>query len=189
MCSSPVQYATISGTCQLELANILTSSNCSPDPDGNIFVGRNEEEFAPQLINGLNFIGASAECKEKAVSFFCLHLFGLCIESGVSIQPTAGQCEEIRDIICQKEWVTIEQFGMDLPDCEMFPIETSSCIEKNNHQSTNGSANGNMIGMNTVRNIIITVHNVRIMILLLLIKSLSIYIFFIFIQYKLFYEL
>ena len=136
--------------CQLELANILTSSNCSPDPDGNIFVGRNEEEFAPQLINGLDFIGASAECKRKAVPFLCLHLFGLCVESGVSIQPTAGQCEEIRDIICQEEWGIIEQLDIDLPDCEMFPTETSSCIERNNNHSTNGTAKGNMIGMNAV---------------------------------------
>ena len=102
-------------------------------------MGRNEEEFATQLINGLNFIGASAECKEKAIPFLCLHLFGLCVESGVSIQPTAGQCEEIRDITCQEEWGIIEQLDVDLPDCEMFPTDASSCVALNGSNSTNGT--------------------------------------------------
>ena len=41
-CSEPLRYTTTSDVCLMELANILTSSNCPLDPEGNILVLKNE---------------------------------------------------------------------------------------------------------------------------------------------------
>ena len=150
MCSAPLKYDKINGICLRELANILASSNCLPDLEGNVLVVRNEEATATQLMNGLTSIGASVECRRKAVPFLCQHLFGLCSESGVSIQPTSSQCEEIRDTACLQEWITIEGFGMELPDCAKFPPEASSCPALHDNQSTFDIILRNILG--TVRN-------------------------------------
>ena len=49
-----------SNVCLTEFAKIQTSSNCPPDPEGNVFVVRNEEATALQVINELKSVGASA---------------------------------------------------------------------------------------------------------------------------------
>ena len=139
MCSAPLKYATTNGICLRELANILASSNCLPDAEGNVLVVRNEEATATQLVNGLTSIGASVECRRKAVPFLCQHLFGLCSGSGFFIPPTSSLCGEIRDTICQQQWMLIEGLGMELPDCAMFPPEMPSCPALNNNYSQNGT--------------------------------------------------
>ena len=144
MCQAPLQYNTTTDICLLEFSHIFASSDCPFDPKESVLVIRNDEFKATQIVNQLNSIGANAECRGKAVPFLCLHLFGLCVESGVSIQPTAGQCEEIRDITCQEEWGII---ASDLPDCVTFPsASTSSCTTINNIYTTNGTITGNMSG-------------------------------------------
>ena len=111
-----------------------------------MLVVRNEEATATQLINELNSIGASVECRRKAIPFVCQHLFGLCGGLGVFIQPTSSQCEEIRELICQQEWGIIEKLSMDLQDCAMFPAETSSCPTLNKSHSTNETILKGMLG-------------------------------------------
>ena len=103
VCSASFCYSTIGAICQTELENILTSSNCPSDAE-NVFVVRNEEMRATQLITELTGIGASFECRKNVVAFACLQLFGLCGGSGVFIQPSSNQCEDIRD--------TTQQTGM-----------------------------------------------------------------------------
>ena len=107
---------------------------------------QNEENTATQLINGLTSLGASAECLSKAVPFLCLHLFGLCGVSGVTIQPTSSQCEDIRDTACHQEWMFVDKLDIGLPDCEIFPTESLSCPVMNESLSTNGTATTNMLG-------------------------------------------
>ena len=158
-CSEPLRYATTSDVCLMELANILTSSNCPLDPEGNILVLKNEETTATQLMFGLNTFGASEECVRKAVPFVCQYLFGLCDGSGVSIQPSSGQCEEIRDKICQAEWMLVEGFGIDLPDCVMFPPAASSCPALNESNSTTGVDTSDILG--TVRKVFYSKKNVQ----------------------------
>ena len=70
VCSAPLRYTTARDICLTELASILIASNCPPDPEGYLLVMRNEEVAATQLINGLTFLGASAECISKAIPFF-----------------------------------------------------------------------------------------------------------------------
>ena len=144
MCRAPLHYTTTSGVCLMELSGILTFSNCLSNSEGNVLVEKNNETTATNILNKLNSIRASAECRRKAVPFLCLHLFGLCVESGVSIQPTAGQCEEIRDITCQDEWVII---ASDLPDCVTFPSESAlSCIPLNNSYTSDVTIAGDTSG-------------------------------------------
>ena len=144
MCRTALQYDMTLDICLVELSNILSSSNCPSNSEEIMFVKKGEEATAIQILNKLHSTEASTECRRKAVPFLCLHLFGLCVESGVSIQPTAGQCEEIRDIICQEEW---EVIAGDIPDCVTFPsASTSSCTTINNFYTTNGTITGNMPG-------------------------------------------
>ena len=145
-CSEPLRYATTSDVCLMELANILTSSNCPLDPEGNILVLKNEETTASQLMFGLKTLGASEECIGKVVPFVCQYLFGLCDGSGVSIQPRSGQCEDIRDTICQAVWKVVEGFGFDLPDCAILPPTASSCPALNDSNSTNGVDTSDILG-------------------------------------------
>ena len=116
--------------------------NCDTDLGGNILVQQNEEEsIASQILLRLdNFIKPSPECRELVVPFLCLYQFGLCDMSGIIIQPTIGQCEEIRDVVCPTEWATALRFGIDLPDCGIFPTESSSCQVL--YGSGSGSTNG-----------------------------------------------
>ena len=103
---------------------------------------RNEEDMVMQLINGLSLIGASEECQSKAIPLLCLHLFGLCGEQGVSIQPTRSECKEVRDETCQREWNIVKALDMDLPDCTMLPDEASFCPAINDSSSTNATVMG-----------------------------------------------
>ena len=146
VCSAPLRYATASGICLTELANILVSSKCLPDPEGYLLVMQNEEDTATQLINGLTTLGASAECISKAIPFLCQHLFGLCDGSGVSIWPTSSQCEEIRDTSCRQQWTIVEKHNIGLPDCGIFPAEPLSCPALNESHSTDGTVITNMLG-------------------------------------------
>ncbi len=75
---------------------------------------------------------ASESCLTEAMSLMCLYAYGLCSESGVYIQPTQGQCEELRDSVCQSEWATAVNFGIDLPDCNRFPASSAHCAESSN---------------------------------------------------------
>ena len=124
--------------CENSLVNILSSMNCDPDLGERILVQQNDESTASQILFGLdNFIKPSPECRELVVPFLCLYQFGLCDTSGIFIQPTIGQCEEIRDVVCRTEWATFQGFGVDLPDCEIFPTGSPSCSVLNG-SVTNG---------------------------------------------------
>ena len=113
--------------CENSLVDILSSMNCDTDLGGNILVKQNDESTASQILFGLDIINPSPECRELVVPFLCLYQFGLCDMSGIFIQPTIGQCEEIRDVVCPTEWATALGFGIDLPDCGIFPMESPSC--------------------------------------------------------------
>ena len=135
-CSSAFPYPTPGGTCQTELESILLQKNC--DSEGVPLVLRDEESTARDLISSLEILGLSDECREAVTPFLCLYLFGLCDSSGVSLQPTSGQCVDVRDRVCRTEWDTALSLGVDLPDCESFPSEQASCPDQSGSDSVNG---------------------------------------------------
>ena len=124
------------GMCQSALEDVLLSMNS--DARESHLVLRNEETNARLLISALNQI-SSPECRVAAIPFLCMHLFGLCDSSGVSIQPTSGQCRNIRDNICRVEWQTAVAYGLDFPDCNSFPEEQASCHARSNNGNNSKS--------------------------------------------------
>ena len=121
--------------------------NC--DSERIPLVLRDEESTARGLISSLEFLGPSDECRGAVTPFLCLSLFGLCDSSGVSLQPTSGQCEEIRDRVCRTEWATALSFGADIPDCGKFPSEQASCLDQSG--SGSGSVSGSGSGSGSSR--------------------------------------
>ena len=119
-------YPTEGGLCQSVLEDTLLSMNC--DIEDSPLVLRDAETNARLLIPAVGQ-SPSPECRAAAIPFLCLHLFGLCDGSGVSIQPTSGQCRNIRDDLCRVEWQAAMSFGFDLPDCDSLPNQQASCVE------------------------------------------------------------
>ena len=132
-CSSAVPYPAEGGVCQSSLRETLMSANCKTGE--SLLVLRDDEMNAGLLIPAL-MRSPSPECRAAAIPLLCIYLFGLCSSSGVSIQPTSGQCRTIKDDLCSKEWAAALGFGLDLPNCDGFPEEQASCLE-----SDNGSEN------------------------------------------------
>ena len=138
-CLSAVPYPTKTGLCQSALEDILLSMNC--ESGESPLVLRDNEENAGLLIPALLSQSPSPECREAVIPFLCLHLFGLCDSSGVSIQPTSGQCRNVRDNLCSAEWQAATT-AFDLPDCDSFPEEQASYCGSDKES---GSASGELI--------------------------------------------
>ena len=119
-----VPYPTEGGLCQDALQNALFSLECDMGESPLVLRG-DQETNARQQIPLLD--QSSPECREAVIPLLCWHLFGLCNSSGVSIQPTSGQCKEVRDTLCSTEWQAATAFGLDLPDCDSFPEEQALC--------------------------------------------------------------
>ena len=125
-CSNPLHYGSDSSVCLEALEKISLSKYCPLDSNG-LQVMQNKESEAIQLLKGLTFIGASSQCTREALPFLCLLLFGVCSDE-VLIQPTARECRRLQDSVCHDEWkITKEYLGDILPDCNGFPVESSSC--------------------------------------------------------------
>ncbi len=94
------------------------------------------------VLNGLEFLNPSQECKDKVAPFLCLHLFGLCGDTGIRLQPTLDQCVRIRDDTCYREWREAAMFNIELPDCSNLPLSVSSCEHSGYNQDINDTGNG-----------------------------------------------
>ena len=112
---------------------------------------RDEEDTASQLLPLLNLLRPSAACTEAVVPFLCVFLFGLCDSSGVSIQPTSVQCEQIRDVLCPDQWRQAA-LVVDLPDCSSFPTEQAECPVASGDNSDENGLDGS--GSGSLSNII-----------------------------------
>ena len=98
----------------------------------SIFISNNiadqlqlEDEIGNLLFSLDLFIKPSDECRSRVIPFLCLYTFGLCGENGITYQPTATQCSDIRDNVCESEWkeanLLLESVGRSaLPDCSSF---------------------------------------------------------------------
>ena len=96
-----------------------------------------EDEIGNLLFFLDLFIKPSDECRSRVIPFFCLYTFGLCGESGITYQPTATQCSDIRDNVCESEWkeanARLNSLGQPpLPDCSSFGDEgiSDECSSK-----------------------------------------------------------
>ena len=114
------------GICHAALQDVLFFLSC--DSVGPPLVLRNDQEQnARLLLSALDRVRPSLECREEAVPLLCLHLFGLCSTSNVSIHPTSAECENVRDNLCRMEWQIAKTLNYDIPDCSSFPDQQESC--------------------------------------------------------------
>ena len=91
------------------------------------------EEEIEQLICSLGlYIQPSEECRSAVIPFLCLYTFGVCGANNDDYRPTAAQCMEIRDSICESEWKDASSLlalaGLPpLPDCSSLDDEGLDC--------------------------------------------------------------
>ena len=126
-CLNPFQYDLSDQRCHSVLLDALSESDCPHESGQSITVVRNGQELANQIVLGLEFVRASESCLVEATSVLCLYAYGLCSSSGVYIQPTSSQCEELRDSLCQTEWETALSFDIALPNCNDLPSALARC--------------------------------------------------------------
>jgi len=103
--------------------------------------GGRSAERVHLVLNGLEFLNPSQECKDEVTPFLCLHLFGLCGDTGVLLRPTLDQCVRIRDDTCHREWREAVTFNIELPDCSDLPLSAPSCEPSGYNQDTNDTGN------------------------------------------------
>ena len=77
-------------------------------------------------------IEPSEECRSAFIPFLCLYTFGVCDANNDDYRPTAAQCMEIRDSICESEWKKASDLlalagRPPLPDCSSFDDEGLDC--------------------------------------------------------------
>ena len=101
---------------------------------------RNGDQLVSQIFQGLEFLRAPGSCMQEAVPFICLYAYGVCSSSGIYLQPTSSQCEELRDSLCRVEWEAAINIGIALPYCGDFPDMLSArCLDSNNSTHLNSS--------------------------------------------------
>ena len=80
-------------------------------------------------------IKPSDECRDAVVPFLCLYTFGLCGEYDNDYRPTAAECSNVRDSVCENEWIQAAEllvlYGQPpLPNCSHLDndgLECNSC--------------------------------------------------------------
>ena len=133
-CAAPIAYT--GAICQEELKSL---KNCLLSDPGD------SEDVYPLIATDSNLEAvealfpyidqASPGCAAQVRPFLCLYFFGLCDSvKGVSYQPSAGHCRNLRDDVCAEEWALVQIFGQSvpnvpaLPNCDVeFSDETVPC--------------------------------------------------------------
>ena len=149
-CATPMEYT--EGVCQQELESLKTclleeSDRESVNP---LMITENNLEAAKTI---LSFIDnrpdlVSPACAVEVKPFLCLHLFGLCSATGgVSYQPTACHCRNLRDNVCANEWKLVEMIQDFLSDFPDLPNCDTELSENNKQCNDNGSGSGSGSGM------------------------------------------
>ncbi len=131
-CANSYIYNPSGSRCQSELLQALSDSNCQYQAGSQILITRDMSQLVDQFLLGLQGLGASSACQAEATTFACIYAYGPCSSSGVYLQPTLSQCEELRDSLCRTEWELAINFGTALPDCDQFPANPAICAQSDN---------------------------------------------------------
>ena len=142
-CASPVTYT--GDICSSELLSVM---ECFPDNSLMMelqVVSVSSQEQAQTLIGALEQLG-SPECIAAAVPFLCVYLFqGVCDEDKTHYFPTAGECQEISNGVCQEEFRLARSFGIEIVDCATLPAGPPSLCANSSLDNVRGrmDENGN----------------------------------------------
>ena len=143
-CATPIEYT---GTvCQEELKSLKTCLFGDSDRESAhpLIITENNLEIA-KIVLSSDLV--SPVCAAEVKPFLCLHLFGLCSATGgVSYQPTACHCRNLRDNICADEWRLVEMIQHILSNFPVLPNCDTKFSDNNKPCYTdNGSGElGNM---------------------------------------------
>ena len=82
-------------------------------------------------------IKPSDKCRDAVVPFLCLYMFGLCGKNSTTYHPTAADCFNIRDYICEDEWKQAADLAVmyghpPLPNCSHLSDDGLKCDGKLN---------------------------------------------------------
>ena len=125
-CAEPISYtATV---CQQELNSLKACLLPDVESIHPLVVTDSELSYAETALSSVDSLASDA-CAVEVKPFLCLYFFGLCDSaSGVTYQPTAGHCRNLRDEVCELEWNVAVSFGLELPDCDTeFSEEIVPC--------------------------------------------------------------
>ena len=79
------------------------------------------------LDTGIHNFNPSPQCEVALRLFACLHYFAPC-DSNMSVLAVGSMCMAVRDRVCVKEWMAIDEFigPGGLPICEELPEGNAS---------------------------------------------------------------
>ena len=118
---------------------VLQACSESVNNESGIFISNRvvdqieTEQQIFHLISGLDLIiQPSEECRSAVIPFLCLYTFGVCGANNDDYRPTAAQCMEIRESVCESEWKKASDLlalaGLPpLPDCSSLDDEGLDC--------------------------------------------------------------
>ena len=138
-CTTPIEYTGI--VCQEELRSLTTCLLRESDREiaHPLIITENNLEVAKTVLSS-DLI--SPACAVEVKPFLCLHLFGLCSAiGGVSYQPTACHCRNLRDNICANEWRLVEMIQRILSDFPPLP-NCDADFSDNNKPCYNDNSSG-----------------------------------------------
>ncbi len=120
-----VQFPYTGQVCRRELS-YMQDPSLSNSSQGilNVSVTNQEvlENFERNIFRGLPNFNPSPECEVAIRLFACLHYFQAC-DDNMSVLATGAVCRDVRDRICVREWMEIDEFlgPSGLPICEELP--------------------------------------------------------------------
>ena len=122
-CQQPLQTCS-PGNPEIFISNLV---------DNQVALGEDIDIFWDSLDL---LVRPSDECRRRFVPFFCLYTFGLCDKNGADYRPTAAECSDIRDNVCESEWQEanslLKSFSMPpLPHCSTFSDDGLVCSSDN----------------------------------------------------------
>ena len=92
-----------------------------------MLITRSDTIKIQRMLGALELLRPNEECRNEIVPLLCLYFYGLCRDSGVSLQPTYGQCVNVRDNVCRQEWIQASNFRIGLPNCAVLPSSSEFC--------------------------------------------------------------
>ena len=120
---------------------LQTRQSCLLDRNtsGDIFIAvdpassqSSREEQASLFIQGLSLLAPGPECMKAVAPFLCFYIFALCNSNSRLLQPSSGECREITDNVCAREFQTAAMFATadQLPQCQLLPDTALNCNSK-----------------------------------------------------------
>ena len=91
---------------------------------------------AQLLFGGISIFKPSDECKDLALPFMCLFIFGLCDSNSQLYQPTMEECDMVTEGVCEGVFNDLEDAAAaigqadQLPQCELLPETSLNCNSK-----------------------------------------------------------